>query len=374
MNENIRKLIKSEELEDLARHVEQDSRVAESFYKEMLNQGKGYPDVLFPVSVLLHCSGNKKESRKYMNELIKINDHYKKYLSARNCMEDGCDCCTPEQNGYPQIKFLALSEQVETLRDVLDRNFTKGELAGEYYQILGRISQIEGRWRKAFVYYFVSFFASGNKAEVLFSLGQLCYAQGELVLAREALREGLSANPDHEKIGLELSYVESELGHFERARELLHEILEHHPNWPDVAYRLAEYYFSENNVREALEYCNKALAVNSSYYSANMLKFRLLMLKDDPSLVESFINGIADPSLAGTFRIFLAMKQEKPMEEVFALLVKEPGIKEEILEGLWDDVVRAVSPNYLKGFIRFLHEKKAISEEEVLKALERYIK
>ncbi|HHH84960.1 MAG TPA: hypothetical protein ENL15_03280 [Firmicutes bacterium] len=105
-----------------------------------------------------------------------------------------------------------------------------------------------------------------------------------------------------------------------------------------------------------------------------MLKFRLLMLKDDPSLVESFINGIADPSLAGTFRIFLAMKQEKPMEEVFALLVKEPGIKEEILEGLWDDVVRAVSPNYLKGFIRFLHEKKAISEEEVLKALERYIK
>jgi|MTBAKSStandDraft_2_1061841.scaffolds.fasta_scaffold04274_9 tetratricopeptide (TPR) repeat protein len=373
MAENIRTLIKKEELTTLAREMEQDSREAEAFFKEMLNQGKGYPDVLFPFSVLLHCSGRKEESRRYMTELIKINDHYEKYLSAKSRMEAG-DCHTPDKSNYSPIRFLSLGSQMEKHFDVLDASFFKGELAGEYYLILGRIAQTESRWRKAFLYYFTAYYSSGKKSEVLLALGQLCYAQGELSLAGEALREGLSDQPEHEKIGLELSYVESELGHFDQARELLHEVYERHPDWPDVAYRLAEYYFSENDIEKALEYCNKALAVNSRYFSANMLKFRLLMLREDSSLVETFIEGIIDPSLAGTFRIFHAMKQTEPVEHVFSLLEKEPGLKQEMMEGLWDDVVRTVSPNYLKTFIRFLQEKKTISEEEARDALERYIR
>ena len=54
MTENIRTLIKREEIAALAREMEQDSGEAEAFFKEMLNQGKGYPDVLFPFSILLH--------------------------------------------------------------------------------------------------------------------------------------------------------------------------------------------------------------------------------------------------------------------------------------------------------------------------------
>ncbi|HPE28988.1 MAG TPA: tetratricopeptide repeat protein [Candidatus Mcinerneyibacteriales bacterium] len=373
MTENIRTLIKREEITALAREMEQDSVEAEAFFKEMLNQGKGYPDVLFPFSILLHCSGRKDESRKYMTELIKINDHYDKYLSARNHMETG-DCHAPDKSSYPAIQFLSLSEQAEKLESVMEESFFKGALAGEYYLILGRIAQTESRWRKAFLYFFAAFFASAKKAEVLLALGQLCYAQGELTLAGEALREGLSTQPEHEKIGLELSYVESELGHFDRARELLHEVYERHPDWPDVAYRLAEYYFSENDIGKALDYCDKALSVNSRYFSANMLKFRLLMLKDDTSVVETFIDGIIDPSLAGTFRIFHSMKKKDPVEDVFALLEKEPGLKQEMMEGLWDDVVRTVSPNYLKTLIRFLQDKKSISEKEALDALERYIR
>lgn len=372
MSENIRTPIQNDELSRLSGEVEQDSREAETFFREMLKQGKGYPDVLFPFSVLLHCSGRQEESRRYMAELVKINDHYEKYKTARTLMESG-GFHPPEMSGYPQVRFLSLSEQVEKHRDLMERLFFKGELAGEYYLILGRIARTEGRWRRAFLYYVTAFFASAKKGELLLSLGQLCYAQGELALAGEALREGYSAQPEHEKIGLELSYVESELGYFDRARELLHVIFENHPDWPDVAYRLAEYYFSENDVGKALDYCEKALTVNPRYYSANMLKFRLLMMKEDPELVGEFIQGIADDSLAGTFRIFHAMKKEEPKESVFALLEKVPGLKDEMIEGLWDDVVRTVSSNYLKGFIRFLQEMKMITEEEALAALKRYI-
>jgi hypothetical protein len=67
------------------------------------------------------------------------------------------------------------------------------------------------------------------------------------------------------------------------------------------------------------------------------------------------------------------MKKEEPKESVFALLEKVPGLKDEMIEGLWDDVVRTVSSNYLKGFIRFLQEMKMITEEEALAALKRYI-
>lgn len=372
MDEDIRKPIREEELTVLAQRVEEDTREAFVFFKQMLKEKQGYPDILFPYSVLLYYAGATEEAEKYMEELNRINDHYELYTRARTSMARGAAADGVAPKDYPSVEFLDVTSQLEKNKALLKKLFFTGEFASHYYSILGHMSRADSRWRRSFLYYFASFYAGGKKDDLLFSLGQLCYSQGELTLAAQALGEGLKTNPHHDKMGLELSYVESELGRFDRARELLLDVFAQHPDWPDVAYRLAEYYYSDHNIEKALDYCNRALAVNPAYYSANMLKFRLLMMKDATDALEGFIGSLEGHPMAGIFQIFFAMKSKTDKHRVTELLKDLPLLKEEIIEGLWDDMIRMVDTAYLEDLFESLAREKLISEEEGREAIKRY--
>ncbi len=337
-------------------------------FEEMIESGRGFPDILYPYTVVLYNSGKKEDASENLKRLLALNNRYSKYLELADYVLYGKEDSTDMFRIVPSIGGHGV--KLEEMRKLVNVGKT-GRVYSEYYSIIGDFYLKNMDYEKAFLFFCVSYCYGKPVDEFLFGLGSVAYSQGMTEEAGRMFREALEFEPDNMKVCLELSHVEAELGNDESSFRLLNLVHNKHPDWPDVSFRMAEYYLSRNERGKTESFLRNSLKYNPVYFSANILLFKLLVEKGDAQEIEAYLKEIPDRNLREKFEFLYAISRSEEYHRLKKLMLRTENISEEIIEGLWDDILGSVDKKFLAGYMEYLYKEDVISMKEMQDGIKR---
>ncbi len=305
-----------------------------SYYEFMLEQGKVYPDILYKTVIFYLYTNNVSQAEINFEKLFSINNSYERYVMLHDFLKDPA-----KQNSNNSIPELAdeLSPFVKSIIDefgtfYIDKPFYYEDV----FLITGNYLLDMADYDEAFFYYLMAYAYGKSTDKFFYAIGYLCYKKGDMECAYHYLAHSISFNSRNVTALLDLSHVAIELGNREASFEALKKASELYPNYADIAYRMAQFYFEDNDFDQAKKFLYRAITINPMYTVANITYFYVLFKLSDQQEIGAFINSMHDEQLKVEFDFLFMLRFDPSLDGTVKKLCDIEAYEQKLLEGVWD--------------------------------------
>jgi len=201
-------------------------------------------------------------------------------------------------------------------------------------------------------------------ADVHYYLGLSLICQGKVEESIESFNHALNINPSYINAKLKLGIAQACIGKFNDAFINLNTIIKTHPDYADIYYFIGLIKYEINEIQSAMEYFNKAIALNSNFVKA---KLKLIMcccktgkIRKAKKLIKEFILLYPDYE---KLEKLLSIEKQINKAIKFSTDTGENILNNEILNN-YDNIFgkKGLSPELYNEFHRDLHIIPSFSE------------
>ena len=126
--------LKRNKLEEALASSGERAKEGLSYLQFVVEEGKGFPDILYPYIILLYNSGQTEEAKKEMKHLLSLNDHYQRYLDlSKELFQEKDENGRRERRTLPHKYHDVISEHARGLELKEGRSI----LQFEFFNVMG---------------------------------------------------------------------------------------------------------------------------------------------------------------------------------------------------------------------------------------------
>lgn len=331
------------------------------YYLSYIEDEKIYPDILYKIVIIYLWKENLNKAKYFLNKLLDKNNNYEKYKKLKQFFKKTENSFKLNKSFDTNIK-INFSKKINDFynenKDKFDNQYFYYEI---FYNILGNYCLKTSNVEDALNFFILSYLYGKNLSNFYKNIGNYYYYKNNLKLSYSFYNKALSLNNNYIDAKIELSYVAAELDKPQESLNILKEIHNKNPKYPDISYRIAQYYIEIEKYNTALNYLEKALKINNDYTTALISYFQILFSLNKKEKIKKTINEMIDKSLKSKISFFYNLKYESDITNLLFLLKNNSNFIKELSIGLWDYYLKTINKNKIKKF------KKLINNTENLK-------